>query len=247
MKRGARVLESGFSTDPSPRRCWRESDFTEGSRFTDRFGGTSSATPTVAGVCGLVLSANPSLTGKRVREILRQNADKDMSVLTQTPVNEPGVFSPEGFSLWFGFGKVNAFRAVKAASAGLLEERTLDFTDAPGAVIPDVGSPVFGSIDIQEDGKISDLRVQVDISHTYIGDLRVDLLAPDGTGVPLHNNTGGSTDNLVHTYSVQNRTALRGLLGKPIRGTWKLRVVDSFRLDEGRLNRWRVVAKVSPS
>lgn len=102
-------------------------------------------------------------------------------------------------------------------------------------------------IDVMEDGKIAELRVQVDIAHTFIGDLRVDLLAPDGTAVSLHNNTGGSADNLVRTYSVDNRPALRGLVGKPIRGVWQLRVVDTFRLDVGRLTRWRIAARVSPS
>lgn len=223
------------------------SDFTPGSRFTNQFGGTSSATPTVAGVCALVLSANPTLEGKRVRDILRQTADKEMSMVTDTLVNEPGAFSPAGFSLWFGHGKVNAFKAVKAAAGGVVEQRSVDVSVSPGTTIPDAGVPIVSRIDIQQDGKIAELRVQVDIAHTYIGDLRVDLLAPDGTAVSLHNNTDGSADNLVRTYSIDNQPALRGLAGKPIRGVWQLRVVDTFRLDEGRLNRWRIVARVSPN
>ena len=47
-----------------------------------------------------------------------------------------------------------------------------------------------------EQGAINDLRIQVNITHTYIGDLRVDLIAPDGTAVMLHNNTGGSANDL---------------------------------------------------
>lgn len=89
--------------------------------------------------------------------------------------------------------------------------------------------------------------MQVEIAHTYIGDLRVDLLVPDGTAISLHNNTGGSADNLVRTYAVDNLPALRGVVGKPIRGAWQLRVVDTFRLDEGKLTRWRIAARVSPS
>ena len=92
------------------------SDFTAGSRFTDQFGGTSSATPTVAGVCALVLSANPALTAVEVKQLLQQTADKDLSLVTDTPVNEPGDFDSAGFSLWFGHGKVNAFHAVQAAA-----------------------------------------------------------------------------------------------------------------------------------
>ena len=221
------------------------SDFTLGSRFTNRFGGTSSATPTVAGVCALVLSANASLSGQRVREIIRATADKTMSMQTDTPVNEAGGFDANGFSRWFGFGKVNAFNAVKSAAGGVLEQRTVDLSAAPNLTIPDAGAAIVSRIDCTDEGKIDELRVQVEIAHSFIGDLRVDLLAPDGTAVSLHNNIGGSADNLVRTYSVDDKPALRGLLGKSIRGAWQLRVVDTFRLDEGRLTRWRIAAKVS--
>ena len=91
------------------------SDFDAGSRFTARFGGTSSATPTVAGVCALVLSSNPSLTAKQVKDVLQQTASKDVLISSETQVNEPGNFI-NGFSLWFGHGKVDASEAVSAAS-----------------------------------------------------------------------------------------------------------------------------------
>jgi subtilisin-like proprotein convertase family protein/subtilisin family serine protease len=221
------------------------SDFTPGSRFTSRFGGTSSATPTVAGVCALVLSANPSLTGPEVKRLLKQTADKDMSLVTDTPVNEPGDFDASGFSLWFGHGKVNAFRAVQAAAAQASDERVIDLEVAPGLEIQDAGAAVISSIDIAEEGTINELRIQVNISHTYIGDLRVDLIAPDGTAVVLHNNTGGSANDLVKTFSPQETPALRALLGKSIQGRWQLRVRDTFRLDVGRLNRWRIAARAS--
>jgi subtilisin family serine protease len=220
------------------------SDFTAGSRFTDRFGGTSSATPTVAGVCALILSANPGLTGREVKELLQKTADKDLSLVTDTPVNELGTFNEAGFSLWFGHGKVNAFKAAKAAAAGSGAERLVDVQSDTPLSIPDVGTPVISPLNVAEDGAITELRVQVNITHTYIGDLRVDLIAPDGTGVVLHNNTGGSADDLVRTYSVENTPALRPLLNRSIRGRWQLRVRDTFRLDVGRLNRWRLAARV---
>ena len=221
------------------------SDFTPGSRFTDAFGGTSSATPTVAGVCALVLSVNPSLAGLDVKQLVQQTADRDLKMVSDTPVNEPGDFDNTGFSLWFGHGKVNAFRAVQAAAAGVEAERVVDVEARPLLEIPDVGQPVVSSIEIEEDGAITDLRVRVDISHTYIGDLRVDLIAPNGTGVVLHNNTGGPANDIVRTYSVQDTPAMRPLLDSAIGGTWRLRVTDTFRLDVGRLNSWRIVARVA--
>jgi subtilisin-like proprotein convertase family protein/subtilisin family serine protease len=221
------------------------SDFSPGSRFTDNFGGTSSDTPTVAGACALVLSANSALTALEVRQFLQQTADKDLSLMTDTPVNEGGGFNNDEFSLWFGHGKVNAFHAVQAAAARVEMERLVDIQEDTPLDIPDVGTPVLSSIKVNEDGRITEFRVQVNISHTFIGDLRVDLITPDGTGVVLHNNTGGSANDLVRTYSVQDIPALRPVLNRSIRGTWQLRVRDTFRLDVGRLNGWRIAARVA--
>jgi subtilisin family serine protease len=219
-------------------------DFTAGSRFTDDFGGTSSATPTVAGVCGLVLSANAALTALEVRDLIRRTADKDMSLVTDTPVNEPGDFDGDGFSLWFGYGKVNAFKAVQEAAEGTAAETVVDLEEAADLEIPDVGEAVESEIEVEEEGTVNDLRVMVNITHTYIGDLRVDLVAPDGTAVTLHNHTGGSANDLVKTYSAQELPAMRPMLGKSAKGTWTLRVTDTFALDDGKLNSWRLVARV---
>jgi subtilisin-like proprotein convertase family protein len=120
----------------------------------------------------------------------------------------------------------------------------VDQSVAPGSVIPDVGDPLQSFIDIGSGGRVIDLRVQVAITHTYVGDLRVDLIAPDGSAVNLHDHQGGSSDNLRRTYSAANLPALRGLVDKPVEGRWTLRVVDDFRFDQGRLDSWRIVARV---
>ncbi|SDF31707.1 Peptidase inhibitor I9 [Lentzea fradiae] len=73
--------------------------------------------------------------------------------------------------------------------------------------------------------------VAVSITHTYKGDLVVDLIAPDGTVYNLHNRTGGSTDNINETYT-------RDLSGEAANGTWTLRVRDAALFDTGRLNSW---------
>ena len=46
-----------------------------------------------------------------------------------------------------------------------------------------------------EAGTVAAIAVEVDISHSYIGDLRVSLDSPAGTEVVLHGRTGGGTDN----------------------------------------------------
>lgn len=76
------------------------------------------------------------------------------------------------------------------------------------------------------------LSVPVDITHTYIGDLRIDLVAPDGSVYNLKvYGTGGSSDNVITTYTVNASSEVAN-------GTWKLRVSDNAAADTGRINSW---------
>jgi len=75
--------------------------------------------------------------------------------------------------------------------------------------------------------------VAVSIIHTYKGDLKVDLVAPDGTVYVLHNRTGGSADNIAQTFSVN-------LSSEALNGTWNLRVNDNASGDTGRIDSWSI-------
>jgi subtilisin-like proprotein convertase family protein len=94
------------------------------------------------------------------------------------------------------------------------------------------------SIDIVTAGHISDVNVWVDITHTWVGDLQVRLTAPSGSEILLHDRSGGSQDNLIKTYSQENLTAMKTLIGQSAQGTWILRVLDLAGRDIGKLNRW---------
>jgi subtilisin family serine protease len=92
------------------------SGFTPNSRYTGDFGGTSSATPLVAGVAALVLSANPALTAAQVKDILQSTADRIVDRSTDPMTgNACGTYDADGRSRWFGHGKVNAAKAVAEA------------------------------------------------------------------------------------------------------------------------------------
>ena len=82
------------------------------------------------------------------------------------------------------------------------------------------------------------VTVSLDITHTWIGDLRVLLTAPSGDEIVLHDRSGGGQDNLIKTYSQDSLPALATLAGKPAQGTWTLRVMDLAGRDVGKLNRW---------
>lgn len=75
--------------------------------------------------------------------------------------------------------------------------------------------------------------VAVDISHTWKGDLKVDLVAPDGSVYVLSNYAGGSADDIKQTFNVN-------LSSEALNGTWKLRVNDKASGDTGRINRWSI-------
>ena len=75
----------------------------ESGDFTQMFNGTSSATPHVAAVAALMLSANPALSAPTVRTILGQTAKR---IQGQT-----------GWTRELGFGRLDAARAVAAAAA----------------------------------------------------------------------------------------------------------------------------------
>lgn len=107
----------------------------------------------------------------------------------------------------------------------------------PASDIPD-NDPKGLSIPIAiaQAGKAQSLTASVDITHTYIGDLRVLLIAPSGQQIILHDRTGGSQDNLIKTYD--STAHLLPLIDQPIQGNWVLQVIDLAGRDVGKLNQW---------
>jgi subtilisin family serine protease len=68
------------------------------------FGGTSAAAPLVAGICALILTARPGLTATEVKALLERTADK---------IGGAAAYDRQGYSERFGYGRVNALRAVR--------------------------------------------------------------------------------------------------------------------------------------
>ncbi|HED16670.1 MAG TPA: hypothetical protein ENI64_07665 [Gammaproteobacteria bacterium] len=111
--------------------------------------------------------------------------------------------------------------------------------ESPGIAIPDNDpAGVSSIINIAQAGNAQSLIVSVDITHTYIGDLRVELTAPSGQQVVLHNQSGAGDDNLIRTYDSVANLALAGLISESIQGNWQLRVADLLGKDVGKFNRW---------
>lgn len=120
---------------------------------------------------------------------------------------------------------------------------SLSAETSPGVAIPDDDpAGVRSTLVLDGTGALSGLTVEVDITHTYVGDLVVTLTGPDATTVTLANREGGSADNLIESYTSTAGGALAPFVGTGAAGTWELAVVDEAGRDVGKLNRWRLVA-----
>jgi len=71
--------------------------------------GTSMATPFVTGLVAYLLSFDPTLTPNQVIAILEKTADK----IDATNTDAMAQYDKNGFSLWYGHGRVNVYEAIK--------------------------------------------------------------------------------------------------------------------------------------
>ncbi len=89
--------------------------------YTSSFGGTSSAAPVVSGIAALVLTLAPELTATELKEVLIATADKIDP--------DGGRYDGDGHSIKYGYGRVNALRAVLYAQG--LDDRPWCADPAP--------------------------------------------------------------------------------------------------------------------
>ena len=116
--------------------------------------------------------------------------------------------------------------------------------ESPGVTIPDESAAgIQRTLVTAEAGEVGSVEVTLDITHTYIGDLRARLRSPAGTEVVLHDRAGGSANNIARTFTAATTPALAMLTGKPIAGGWTLLVSDHEAADVGKLNRWSLTIR----
>ncbi|MFH8773056.1 M4 family metallopeptidase [Streptomyces sp. NPDC017958] len=102
--------------------------------------------------------------------------------------------------------------------------------------IPDNGPAVTSNITVsgRSGNAPSNLQVSVDITHTWRGDLVIDLVGPSGTSYRLKNfSSSDSADNVNETYTVNASS-------ESANGTWKLKVQDQAAQDVGTINSWKL-------
>ncbi|XIE82030.1 S8 family serine peptidase [Streptomyces sp. SBR177] len=179
--------------------------------------GTSMAAPHIAGLAALLESAKSTLTPADIETAIKNNA---------RPL--PGTCSGG-----CGTGIADAAKTVAAVTGTTTPPTGNVFTNTNNVTISD-NTTVSSSIAVS--GRTGNapaaLKVDVDIKHTYRGDLVIDLVAPDGTVRNLkQSSSSDGADNVLATYTVDASSELAN-------GTWKLQVRDVYSGDTGYIDSW---------
>lgn len=199
--------------------------------YTSTFGGTSSASPLVAGVIALMIDVNQQLNWRDIQKILAITAE----------VNDSGDLDwfQNGAGHWvnhkYGFGRVDATAAVNVASVwqGVGTEVTTIESLTPFVAIPDAGNgSVSVDIPVSESIVIQHVEITIDSDHTYFGDLQMVLTSPEGTTSVLSETHFASGAQLQGGFTFTSMRHLDELSD----GTWRLDVIDNASFDTGNLN-----------
>jgi subtilisin-like proprotein convertase family protein len=131
------------------------------------------------------------------------------------------------------------------------------FTNITAVSIPDNNAAgVSSTLAVTGIGAVSAVRVNVNITHTSVGQLALSLISPTGKSIALATNRGGTGDNFSGTTfddaaatpissgsapftgTFRPEQSLSGLAGLAADGTWTLKVVDNASGATGSLNNW---------
>ena len=127
-------------------------------------------------------------------------------------------------------------------------ERTFFQSPQQGIAIPDADpAGIESQLVITDPRDASRVFVHVDIAHPARGDLKITLIAPDGTEVLLHDTSLDRTADIHGTYGLDllPDQPLDVFIGRPAAGTWKLRVADVLTRDAGALLSWSLALQFS--
>ena len=213
---------------------------------TGGFGGTSSAAPLVAGVAGLILEANPSLTWRDVMHVLINSAEKNDPTGTGVrawEVNGAG----HDVNYAYGFGRVDAGAAVALADTWTNVPANVTPFDSgvimvnegipDGFGTPGQGPVIARSVNVPQNFVVEHVEVVFDIDHATRGEVIAAVESPAGTTstmlFPRINDMGNSFDSW--------KTSTLRHWGEESAGTWTIRVADNSAGTTGTLNSLQLI------
>ena len=204
--------------------------------YTATFGGTSAATPAVAGVAALILQTNPTLSWRDVKEIIMRSATKVSASDTDWGTNAAGV----AHNHRFGGGLVNAGVAIalatnwsnlRAATVVSLLQTNLNLP------VPDNdANGVSLYFTVTNSGfRVEHAALTTTLPHPRFGDLAITLVSPSGTQSRLAEPHGSSGAG----YNGWTFTSVRHW-GEQAQGIWTVRIADLAPGNFGTLNALRL-------
>ena len=219
--------------------------------------GTSMASPHVAGALALLWGQNTTLSATAITNAILNNTDNvlrgSVSQYGRIDLGKAAAALKGSSSTGNGGGG----SSNGSGNTSPTEPRRIYSVTAPRFLADATWRGATSTnvpIQIADDIRIEDINVNLSIAHTWLRDLSIQLISPDGTVVNLVTRRGGSGDNLIATIddqatssvtsisnaltvsgSFRGEQALSSLRGKSAKGQWILRVTDSERGDVGQL------------
>ena len=204
---------------------------------TDAFGGTSSASPVVAGTVALMLDANPNLTWRDVQHILIETATQNHPADSDWTINGAGY----PINHKYGFGRVDAAAAVSAASSWATVAPAVAQTSGlqvVGSAIPDDDQAgIIDTVTVTNDMILEHVEVVLDVPAPYSADFEVELTSPSGTQSVLAERHSSPADG---GYLGWQFMSVR-YWGESAVGEWSLRVADRWAPDVGMFDSWELI------
>jgi len=109
----------------------------------------------------------------------------------------------------------------------------------PSRLIPDNDpNGISDRIKFFTPGIIKKIKISLDITHTYVQDLRIQIASPSGDIITLVDREGGSGHDI--RTSFDSGQVLSSLKDKTFAGAWELQVIDLAQRDIGKLNWWKM-------
>ncbi|MBN1208414.1 MAG: M4 family metallopeptidase [Myxococcaceae bacterium] len=131
--------------------------------------------------------------------------------------------------------KWNQMGGIELNARANTEPKVVTGSATPNAEIKDLATTT-SKITLAEDVTIDTLKLDLDLDHTWRGDLTVTLTSPSGKSAVISNREGGSADDLKGSFDLSQ------FAGEKTAGEWTLTVEDKARRDTGTLNSWSLTA-----